>query len=253
MRSNQLHFFIEKETTFISTLVNLASKKTLMKIKLQFFTVAFLLQFLYSNAQNVYYRTSSSEVYTENQYKTKVEKLGEQGRVQEWVLRTDVKQDSIIRLTRLGVQVNPGNFDPHAASKKQINRKFPIQNFVNSEKKNFERNHLEGKPTVINFWFTQCPPCIAEIPLLNDLVEKYGNQVNFITISFDDKGKIERFLKKQNFNFEHISNSKKQIDDLQIRSYPTTLILDKNGVAKFSYGDITYFIGDVNIILDGLL
>ncbi len=224
-----------------------------MKIKLQFFLAAFLLFGFSSIAQNVYYRTSSAEVFTEDQYKAKVQKLSKEGRVHEWILRTDVKQDSIIKLTRLGVQVNPGNFDPYAASKNQINKKFPIQNFVNTDKKNFERNHLEGKPTVINFWFTQCPPCIAEIPLLNDMVEKYGDQVNFISISFDDKGKIERFLKKQNFNFEHIVNSRKQISDLKISAYPTTLILDKNGVTKFPYGDLTYFVGDIDIILDGLL
>ena len=33
---------------------------------------------------------------------------------------------------------------------------------------------LRGKPVVINWWQTFCSPCIAEIPELNELVEKYA-------------------------------------------------------------------------------
>lgn len=224
-----------------------------MKIKLQFFLAAFLIFGFSGISQTVYYQLGMTEILTTDQYRSKIDKLSEEGKVHELILRTDVTQDSIIKLTRLSVQHNAREFDPFAESKKQINRKFPIQNYVNSDKKNFDRNHLEGKPTVINFWFTQCPPCIAEIPLLNNMVEKYGEKVNFITISFDDRGKIERFLKKYEFNFEHIPNSRKQIDELNISSYPTTLILDKNGVTKYVFPDITIFAGDINIILDGLL
>ena len=224
-----------------------------MKIKLQILLITFLLFSFKSIAQTVYYKVGKKEILTADQYTNKVQQLSKQGKVHELLLRTHVTQDSIIKLTRLSVQHNAREFDSYAASKMQINKKFPIQYFLNSDKKNFERTHLEGKPTVINFWFTQCPPCIAEIPLLNQFVDKFGDEVNFITISFDDKGKIERFLREQDFKFEHIANSRKQIIDLNISAYPTTLILDKNAVTKFAFPDIAIFAPDINIILDGML
>ncbi len=224
-----------------------------MKIQLQIFLFLIVISSTKSFSQTVYYKISDNQILTVDEYKYKVDQLSKQGKVRELILRTDVKQDSIIKLTKLIVQTNAGKFDPYATLNKQINKKFPIQNFLDSDKKNFPRTQLEGKPTVINFWFNQCPPCIAEIPLLNAMQEKYGNQVNFIAISFDDRGKIERFLKKQNFNFEQIANAKKQLNDLEISAYPSTLILDKNGVSKFAFGDVILFSPYIEIILEGLL
>jgi cytochrome c biogenesis protein CcmG/thiol:disulfide interchange protein DsbE len=35
--------------------------------------------------------------------------------------------------------------------------------------------NLKGKPTLINFWFTACAPCIAEMDVLNELKNEFGN------------------------------------------------------------------------------
>jgi len=48
-----------------------------------------------------------------------------------------------------------------------------------------------------NFWFIACKPCIAEIPELNEIHDKYKNNkdVVFASITFDKKDKVEKFLK----------------------------------------------------------
>jgi thiol-disulfide isomerase/thioredoxin len=46
---------------------------------------------------------------------------------------------------------------------------------------------LKGKPLIINFWATWCPPCVLEQPELVELAEEYKSQgVQFIGISYDD-------------------------------------------------------------------
>src|SRR5699024_8132896 len=52
---------------------------------------------------------------------------------------------------------------------------FDSLNFLNPEEKNTFDKH---KPTFVNFWFTNCPPCIEELPALNELKEKYKNKIN---------------------------------------------------------------------------
>ena len=46
-----------------------------------------------------------------------------------------------------------------------------------------------------NFWFTTCSPCVAEIPIFDSLQKKYSNKVDFIAITFEEKGIIKDFLK----------------------------------------------------------
>ena len=92
---------------------------------------------------------------------------------------------------------------------------------------------LKGKPTIINLWFTNCPPCIDEIPTLNSLKEKYGNKINTIAITFQDRGKVYLFNKVYNFDFEILINAKKYIDFLGINGYPKIILLDRNNIIRY--------------------
>lgn len=49
-----------------------------------------------------------------------------------------------------------------------------------------------GKPLVVNFWATWCPPCREEMPLL-DRSSKATSQVQFVGISIDDKAHVAAF------------------------------------------------------------
>ena len=57
---------------------------------------------------------------------------------------------------------------------------------------------------VLNLWSTTCGPCIAEIPQLNNVAEKYksDSDIVFIAVSYDKKDKetIEDFLKEIGFS-----------------------------------------------------
>ena len=91
---------------------------------------------------------------------------------------------------------------------------------------------LIGKPTIINLWFTNCPPCIEEIPILNELKQKYGNTINTIAITFQDRSKVMLFNQLYKFDFEILINAEKFIDSLGINGYPKIILLDKNNVIR---------------------
>ena len=44
----------------------------------------------------------------------------------------------------------------------------------------------EGRVTLVNFWATWCPPCVAELPYFAEVFESYDrNRVHFLSISAD--------------------------------------------------------------------
>lgn len=96
----------------------------------------------------------------------------------------------------------------------------------------FHSESLKGKPTVINFWFTNCAPCIEEMPLLNELQSAFAPDVNFLSITFDKPSEVNAFLKNVDFNFTHIAGAKTYLKSFGFFGYPKTLILDENLVIR---------------------
>jgi peroxiredoxin len=89
----------------------------------------------------------------------------------------------------------------------------------------------KGKVIVLNFWFIACKPCKAEIPELNEVYEKYKENpdVVFASVTFDKSKKVKSFLKKHPIKYPVVSDAKEICKLFNIFSYPTNIIIDKNG------------------------
>ncbi len=52
---------------------------------------------------------------------------------------------------------------------------------------------FDGRAVLLNFWGSECPPCIKEMPLLFAQAQVYPG-VQFLGIAVDEKARAERFL-----------------------------------------------------------
>ena len=89
-----------------------------------------------------------------------------------------------------------------------------------------------GRLLVVNFWATWCPPCINELPSLNQMAaELKGDGVVVLGISVDnDKAAYDRFLKKVKWNFETSRDPGADISaNYGTFKYPETYVIDRNG------------------------
>lgn len=63
-------------------------------------------------------------------------------------------------------------------------------------------SQFQGRPLLVNFWATWCPPCIEELPLLDRyFVEKQANGWQMLGLAVDRAEPVQRFLKRQPLQF----------------------------------------------------
>lgn len=116
----------------------------------------------------------------------------------------------------------PGN-------KKQLGEKALDFSFTDLNDQSYSLSSLKGKVIVLNFWFTGCPPCVSEIPELNQLVQKYMDQeVVFLGLALDDAVRLKKFLLKHPFAYRIIPEAKRLADAYRLPGYPTHVVIDKH-------------------------
>ena len=113
-----------------------------------------------------------------------------------------------------------------------IGQPLPDFSFVDVDGDEIDLGDLKGKPLVVNFWFATCVPCIAEMPVLNQLKEKYANtNVVFLSMTFEKKSTVMEFLKQHSFNFTAISDAREYCGTIT-SLYPLTLFVNKKGIIQ---------------------
>jgi len=106
-------------------------------------------------------------------------------------------------------------------------------------------SQLRGKPVIINFWATWCPPCQREMPDLEKFYSDYQSHVEFLSVNLtsqDRREKVASFIEQYGVTFPVVLDTKGKILKLyNIQTIPTTYILDENGVIrKKALGPLTY-------------
>jgi len=93
-----------------------------------------------------------------------------------------------------------------------------------------------GKTVLLNFWATWCPPCQAEIPLMQKFYEKYKDQgVEIVAVNLTgfDYGleKVKNFVEAHNLSFPILVDEDGSVGNLyNTIGIPTSYFIDSKGV-----------------------
>ena len=115
---------------------------------------------------------------------------------------------------------------------KWLDKPLPKEQFdmINGSTKSF--SDFEGSMLVINFWYINCGPCIAEMPYLNKLVEKYkDDNIKFLALSFDSKEDIKQFISEVDFKYEQ-GKIERAFSYEFTPVAPGHFIIDESGIVK---------------------
>ncbi len=62
----------------------------------------------------------------------------------------------------------------------------PDFTFLNADGEEIRLADLTGKPVLINFWATWCPPCREELPCFQKAYAQYGEEIQFLIMNETD-------------------------------------------------------------------
>lgn len=92
---------------------------------------------------------------------------------------------------------------------------------------------LKGKVVFVNFWATWCPPCVAEIPSIQEFYNDYQDKVVFIFETSDSWETVDQFYQKHNYDLPTYSSLSSFPDGMpKVTSIPRTFVIDKNGYIR---------------------
>ena len=96
---------------------------------------------------------------------------------------------------------------------------------------------LKGKVVFLNFWASWCPPCLAEMPSIHKMYEKFKDNSSFVFIFVDADGdlpKAKKFMDKRKYGLPVYDVASEIPEAIFSGSLPTTVVLDKQGRVSYN-------------------
>lgn len=112
----------------------------------------------------------------------------------------------------------------------------------------------KGRITFLSYWATWCPPCIAELPSIQELYADYGGKIDFLLLTNEQAQPVEVFLEKKEYTLPVYYPKMEAPAELYSKSIPTNYIIDATGkIIVKETGAVDWNSSKTRALLDTLL
>jgi peroxiredoxin len=101
---------------------------------------------------------------------------------------------------------------------------------------NIKLSELRGQVVMINFWASWCGPCRQEMPLLDQLYQRY-QPMGFTLLGVnveEDSSAANKVLKEIPVTFPILYDTRNKVsENYQVKAMPSTVLIDRDGKMRF--------------------
>jgi thiol-disulfide isomerase/thioredoxin len=99
--------------------------------------------------------------------------------------------------------------------------------------KKWSLKKLRGRPVLVNFWATWCPPCVEEMPSMEDLARSVGDDAVVLAVSVDENwDALHRFFPRGTPLSVLLDSSKEIAKKYGTEKYPESYLISPDGEVK---------------------
>lgn len=115
----------------------------------------------------------------------------------------------------------------------------PDFTFYDDDGNEYALSDFFGKPIVLNFWSSTCPPCRSEMPEFQEVYDEVGEDVQFLMMDcvgiyigtgVETKKAALDFIEEEGLTLPvYFDSTKNGVNTYGLSSFPTTFFIDKDG------------------------
>lgn len=115
------------------------------------------------------------------------------------------------------------------------NKSLPEMSLVAADGSSIQLSSMKGKKVFVNLWATWCPPCVAEMPSIQQLYSTSANEgAEFVLISFDkDFETAKAWIRKKGLNLPVYAVEGELPELFNVDGIPSTFIFNEEGKLIF--------------------
>lgn len=133
--------------------------------------------------------------------------------------------DDVIRLDTPGEFIDPASTNPNYSGD-------PLPRFELTNADGEEvRLEPDGRPLVVNLWYSTCPPCARELGGFAAVDAEFGDEVRFVGVNnYDDADTMERFAGERGVDYELLMDPDDVVGrEFRVLQFPVTFFVSTDG------------------------
>ncbi len=149
------------------------------------------------------------------------------GDVRSGLLATESSQDPIIS----DPAVEPTTSTPEPEMTQQA-EPAPDFSLISLEGDTVALSDHKGQAVMINFWATWCPPCLAELPLIESYGVLFEEELVVLAVnSGEERESVYNFVNRHGYDLLFLLDPTNSLaTEYRIRGLPTSVFIDKEGL-----------------------
>lgn len=122
---------------------------------------------------------------------------------------------------------------PLSASLRALNPDFELPDLKGGK---VSLRSLRGKPVLLSFFATWCPPCVEEAPTLEVLASRLGGKAEVVVVSVDeDLDALKKFYAKGSAATVVRDETTKVPTSFGTSKYPESFLIDPDGRVRYAF------------------